>query len=328
LQMLCTAPVIDPDLLGQTDARLALLYAETIAILLQNNKLAAGAIAGIGCHGQTIRHRPPQRQTTFSSTTSYTLQIGDPNRLVEMTGITVIADFRRRDMAAGGQGAPLVPAFHAYALHSPKEQGAVLNLGGIANITLLPSTAEKISGFDTGPANILLDTWTQLHFQKPCDHGGELAANGVVDRVLLDTMLQDPYFKIEPPKSTGREYFNLDWIRNYLPASQIDVLDVLATLTHLTAHSIANALRRYAPQTERLLICGGGVHNGFLMKLLTELLTPCAVVSTAEKGLDPDFVEAIAFAWLAKQTLEHKTGNLPVVTGANKAVILGGVYYA
>lgn len=326
LQTLCSTSSVDIDLLGQTDATLALLYAEAVLTMLQKNNLSAGDVTAIGCHGQTIRHRPPLKNNP-SQSLSYTLQIGDPNRIAELTGITTVADFRRRDMAAGGQGAPLLPIFHAYALRSPRERRVVLNIGGIANITLL-SPASEISGFDTGPGNTLIDIWAQKHFQQACDQGGELAANGVLDEQLLSGMLTDPYFELAPPKSTGREYFNLDWLRSYLPSSRIDAIDVLTTLTHFTAHSIASAIRRFAPQTERVLTCGGGVHNTFLMKLLGELLAPCAVVSTKEAGLDPDFVEAAAFAWLAKQTLDGNPGNLPSVTGAAKPVILGGVYYA
>jgi anhydro-N-acetylmuramic acid kinase len=293
--------------------------------MLQKNGLSARDIAAVGCHGQTIRHRPPLQQNKPPQPLPYTLQIGDPNRIAELTGITTIADFRRRDIAAGGQGAPLVPAFHAYALHSSSERRVALNIGGIANITLL-SAASGIGGFDTGPGNTLMDLWTQLHFQQACDQGGKLAANGSLDQALLSGMLADSYFQLAPPKSTGREYFNLDWLRRYLPSSYIDALNVLTTLTHLTAHSIVNAVRNFAPQTERVLVCGGGVHNTFLMELLAELLAPCPVVSTSEAGLDPNFVEATAFAWLAKQTLEGKPGNLPEVTGATRPVVLGGIY--
>lgn len=329
LLTLCTAASIDIDSLGHTDTELARLYAEAVLDALEKTGLSPRDIAAIGCHGQTIRHRPPlpQGKHTLPQSPHYTLQIGDPNRIAELTGITTVADFRRRDLAAGGQGAPLVPAFHAYALYSTTEHRAVLNIGGIANLTLLSHGAE-ISGFDTGPGNTLMDAWAQQHFQQSCDQGGALAANGTADRMMLAHMLEDPYFQLPPPKSTGREYFNPQWLQKFLPSSHIDALDVLATLTHLTAHSIAVAIRRFAPQTQRILVCGGGVHNGYLMKLLAELLAPCRIGSTREEGLDPDFVEATAFAWLAKQTLERKPGNLPSVTGANKAVILGGVYYA
>jgi anhydro-N-acetylmuramic acid kinase len=326
LHTLCGDSAIDVDLLGRTDGALATLYAEAVQAVLQKNSLKAGEIAAIGCHGQTIRHRPRMRGTP-PQTLPYTLQIGDPNRIAELTGITTVADFRRRDLAAGGQGAPLVPAFHAFALGSTEEQRAIVNIGGIANITLL-TPASAISGFDTGPGNCLLDNWTQQHFQQPCDRGGALAANGTLDLPLLSGLLQDPYFALPPPKSTGREYFNLGWLRGYLPSSQLDALDILATLTHLTAHSIANAIRHTAPHTGRVLVCGGGVHNDYLMRVLAEQLAPCPIGSTAEAGLNPDFVEAAAFAWLTKQTMEHKAGNLPSVTGAERAVILGGVYYA
>jgi anhydro-N-acetylmuramic acid kinase len=323
---LCNAPSLDVDLLGRTDGLLGQLYAEAVLEMLLKSKLPAKDIVAIGSHGQTIRHRPllEPSNSRIPQPLPYTLQIGDPNIIAERTGITTVADFRRRDLAAGGQGAPLVPAFHAYALHSAQERRGVLNIGGIANITRL---SDEISGFDTGPGNTLIDAWTQLHFQKSCDQGGELAANGVLDRTLLAAMMADPYFQMPPPKSTGREYFNLQWLKKYLPASGISALDVLATLTHLTAHSIADAIRRFVPQIDRVLVCGGGTHNDYLMMLLAGLLAPRQVGSTQEAGLDPDFVEATAFAWLAKQTLEHKPGNLTSVTGARKAVILGGVYY-
>ncbi len=319
---LCNGVSPDVDLLGRTDGTLGQRYAEAVLEMLLKNKLSAKDIVAIGSHGQTIRHRPPQ-QGGLPQPLPYTLQIGDPNIIAEQTGITTVADFRRRDLAAGGQGAPLVPAFHASAFNSTQERRVVLNIGGIANITRL---SNEISGFDTGPGNTLIDAWTQLHFQKSCDQGGELATNGVLDRTLLAAMLADPYFRMSPPKSTGREYFNLQWLKEYLP-SGMNALDVLTTLTHLSARSIVDAIQRFAPQTERVLVCGGGVHNNLLMRLLTELLAPCRVGSTEEAGLDPDFVEATAFAWLAKQTIEHKPGNLPSVTGARKAVILGGVYY-
>lgn len=329
LLVLCTASSVEVDLLGHADAELARLYAEAALAVLEKNGLAPRDIAAIGCHGQTIRHRPPSQgnKDTFPRPLPYTLQIGDPNRIAELTGITTVADFRRRDLAAGGQGAPLVPAFHAYALSSATEHRAILNIGGIANLTLL-SSGSPVSGFDTGPGNTLLDAWAQQHFQQPCDRGGALAANGALDGTMLARMLQDPYFQLPPPKSSGREYFNPQWLRNFLPSSHVDPLDVLTTLTHLTAHSIVAAARRFAPRTERVLVCGGGVHNNFLMRLLAELLSPCRVGSTQEEGLNPDFVEATAFAWLARQTMERKPGNLPSVTGANKPVILGGIYYA
>ena len=308
--------------MARLDVRLGRLFAETALTLLRQAAMEPAAIRAIGSHGQTVRHSP-------SGSEPYTVQIGDPNVIAEITGITTVADFRRRDVAAGGQGAPLVPAFHQAVFQSRDEDRVVLNIGGMANITLLPRALDQpVSGFDTGPGNVLLDTWAARHLGQPLDEGGRWAAGGAVHTPLLERLLDDPYFKLVPPKSTGREYFNLTWLTSALggieppPTPQ----DVQATLCVLTAASIARAIGRYAPHTRRVLACGGGVHNVTLMEHLARRLDPCSLETTSSYGLEPQWVEATAFAWLAKQTLELKAGNLPSVTGARRRVVLGGIY--
>jgi anhydro-N-acetylmuramic acid kinase len=325
LQTICSQETVTFDALGTLDIRLAQLYANAVHALLDKTGMLAAAITAIGCHGQTIRHRPPLAHD--SAIQPYTLQIGDPNTLAELTGITTVADFRRRDIAAGGQGAPLVPAFHAQVMHAPAEHRVILNIGGIANITVLPR-AGSVSGFDTGPGNVLIDGWMEQHYQQTYDHSGKRASGGRVHAELLQRLLTDPYFEVAPPKSTGREYFNQAWLQKNLRGLSVNPLDALTTLTQLTANSIAAAIQKFANNTQQVLVCGGGAHNTFLQQLLAAQLPNCKIASTETVGLHPDYVEAAAFAWLAKQTLEHKPGNLPSVTGANKAVILGGVYYA
>ncbi|HLA75537.1 MAG TPA: anhydro-N-acetylmuramic acid kinase, partial [Gammaproteobacteria bacterium] len=232
-------------------------------------------------------------------------------------------------MAAGGQGAPLAPAFHNAMLRSSTDNRVVVNIGGIANITVLPADSNRpVVGFDTGPASTLMDAWIQQHLNKRMDEDGRWAAGGRVVKPLLDALLDDPYFKLAAPKSTGFEYFNLAWLNTKLGAQSAPIppQDVQATLCELTAASIAQAITEHAPNTRQVLVCGGGVHNTHLMQRLRDLLPACQVDSTAAYGVDPEWVEAMAFAWLAKQTLEGKPGNLPNVTGARHEVILGGIY--
>ncbi len=306
--------------LGQADIAVAHQFADAVSELLRQTGVDASQIRAIGSHGQTIRHRPDTAHP-------FTLQIGDPNQLAEKTGITVVADFRRRDMAAGGEGAPLAPAFHAAYLRSPTENRVVLNLGGIANITLLPADpAGRVIGFDTGPANTLMDAWILASLGRPFDEQGDWAAQGQVMDEVLEQLLEADYFRRPPPKSTGPELFNLAWLREQLGDSpHIAPADIQATLCALSSQSIIQAIRQYAPDCDRLICCGGGVKNPLLMAQLERGLK-IPVETTTEHGIDPDQLEAMAFAWLARQTLHGKPGNLVDVTGASHPVILGGIY--
>lgn len=302
---------------GELDARVGEAFAAAALALLAGAGMDACAVAAIGSHGQTIRHRP-------AATHPFSMQIGDAARIAERTGITTVADFRRRDIAAGGQGAPLLPALHHALLHDPEEDRAVLNLGGIANLTLLPRTG-MVRGFDTGPANALLDAWCQQHTGRRYDEGGRFAAQGQVDEALLQRLLAEPWFALPPPKSTGREQFHLAWLSSHLSQGQ-DAADVQATLLALTVHSITDALRATQPASTRLLVCGGGVHNPMLMQALADALPGVAVESTAMHGVDPDHMEAIGFAWLARQTMLGLPGNLPAVSGACGPRVLGAIH--
>ena len=307
---------------AELDVRLGHLFADAALALLRQSNLSAELVRGIGSHGQTIYHQPAGSFPT-------SVQIGDPNIITERTGILTIADFRRRDMAAGGQGAPLVPAFHEAAFRLNDRNRVIVNIGGIANITVLPANPSgKVSGFDTGPGNTLMDGWIKKQQRKNKDDCGRWAASGEVDEGLLGRMLKDPYFRKAPPKSTGREYFNLAWLDKVLKQykNRIAAKHVQATLCELTARSISNAIHEHAPRTDEILVCGGGVHNLALMLRLQMLMGTIRVVSTEEFSADPDYVEAIAFAWLAKQTLEHRAGNIPAVTGARHKALLGGIY--
>jgi len=254
------------------------------------------------------------------------LQIGDPNIIAARTGITTVADFRRRDIALGGQGAPLVPAFHETIFRTTQKNRVIVNIGGVANISLLPACAEqKIIGYDTGPGNNLSDAWITLHLQQPYDKEGAYASSGKIDHTFLEKLLEDPYFKKNPPKSTGPEYFNLYWLQNYLPQALSPAI-VQATLVELTAISITNEIKKHFTECE-ILVCGGGAHNAYLMQRLSLLADPFPVYSTSHFGIDPDWVEAIAFAWLAKQTFEKKPIHMNHITCAKTATILGGIYY-
>lgn len=302
------------------DVRLGRLFAEAALAVLKECDIPASAIRAIGSHGQTVRHEPTGEYP-------FTVQIGDPNSIAQLTGITTVADFRRRDIAAGGQGAPLVPAFHAAVFRSTDEDRVILNIGGMANVTLLPHDQQQpVSGFDTGPGNVLMDVWVARHLDTPHDAGGRWAGSATAHPELLALLLEDQYFQRPPPKSTGRERFNMTWLEARLKKISPEPAQVQATLCALTAISSAAAIKRYAPQTKRVLVCGGGVHNTTLMQRLTTELPGIAVESTQVLGLDPDWVEALAFAWLAKQTLDGRPGNLPSVTGAQAPVVLGGIY--
>lgn len=310
--------------LSELDVRMGHLFADAALGLLQQSNTAANRVRAIGSHGQTVYHRPHGPYPT-------SMQIGDPNIIAERTGIATVADFRRRDMAAGGQGAPLVPAWHDAVFRLHDRNRVVLNIGGIANITVLPANPQRPAiGFDTGPGNTLMDGWIKKHQRKNMDNCGRWAASGEVDVPLLHKLLRDPYFRKLPPKSTGREYFNMVWLDKILKRHNKRMLtrNVQSTLCELTARSIHDAIQAHAPQTHEILVCGGGAHNLALMLRLQLLMDDIKVVSTEEFNVDPDFVEAIGFAWLAKRTLEGRAGNLPSVTGADNAVVLGGIYGA
>ncbi len=308
--------------MARADVLLGRELARAVNALLKDTGIAADSVKAIGSHGQTLRHNP-------GGDTPTSLQIGDPNIIAEETGITTVADFRRGDMAAGGQGAPLVPAFHRAVFARPGEHRAILNIGGIANLTLLPADpAAPVTGFDTGPGNGLMDAWIRRHRNRPYDKDGEWAASGQVHPELLAALLDDPYFSKPAPRSTGRDHFHLDWATARWPGlEQIAPADVMATFLELTAVTIRDALLATVPGTERLLVCGGGVHNRQLMERLQALLPEVTVSSTAEAGLDPDWIEAMAFAWLARQRLLGLPGNVPSVTGATHPVVLGCVYH-
>lgn len=305
------------DELGQIDVELGRAFAATVITLLRNAGVDPGRVTAIGSHGQTLRHRP-------DLPTPFTWQIGDPNSLAEMTGITVVADFRRRDVAAGGQGAPLLPLFHDQVFRSNDADRVIANLGGIANITILKRGA-AVTGFDTGPANRLLDAWICLHQRRDFDAGGAWAGTGRCDDTLLAELLSEPYLSLPPPKSTGRELFNLPWLESKLGLLSRKPEDVQATLQQFTAVSVGEAVRKHAPGAS-LYVCGGGAHNAALLEAIARQVAPSPVASTAALGLDPDYVEAVAFAWFARRTLEGLTSSAASVTGARGARILGGVY--
>lgn len=307
------------DDVGELDVRIGHAFAAAALATLRAAGVAARDITAIGSHGQTLRHRP-------HGDAPFTLQLGDAHVIAERCGVPVIADFRRRDVAAGGHGAPLVPAFHAATLHDAGEDRAVLNLGGIANLTLLPARG-AVRGFDTGPANGLMDAWCQRHAGQPFDAGGAFAAQGRVDGALLARLLAEPWFAAPPPKSTGRDRFHLDWVEAALTGDEAPA-DVQATLLALTARSVADALHATQPRTQRVIACGGGVHNPLLLGALAEAMPNASIESSAMHGLDPDFVEAMAFAWLAREHLAGRPGNLPAVTGAAGPRVLGARYPA
>ena len=306
------------DDVGELDTRLGQAFADAALSLLRDAGVAAAALRAIGSHGQTLRHRP-------SGPAPFTLQLGDANWIAERTGVDTVADFRRRDVAAGGQGAPLGPAFHAAELADPGEARAVLNIGGIANLTLLPCDG-AVRGFDTGPGNGLMDAWCLRHANARYDAGGALAASGRVHEVLLQRLMAEPWLALPPPKSTGRDHFQPDWLDAQLAGLDADVADVQATLCMFTASSIAQALLREQSDCARVLVCGGGVHNPVLLRDLAAKLPGVVVESTRAHGLDPDFVEAMAFAWLAREALAGRPGNLADVTGARGPRVLGAFY--
>lgn len=306
---------------------LARSYAEVVRELLQATGLAPAQIAAIGAHGQTVRHRPQM----FDGT-GYTLQLNSPALLAELSGVAVVADLRSRDVAAGGQGAPLVPAFHQGVFGRLGETVLVLNIGGIANLSVLAGDG-TVLGFDCGPGNALMDGWCQTHTGQPYDDGGQWAATGQVLPALLDRLLAEPFLQQPPPKSTGRDLFHADWLAGHLSASATSAADarpadVQATLTEFTARACAGAVQRFGHGGGELLVCGGGAFNTQLMQRIAALLPGVAVDTTATRGLPPQQVEAAAFAWLARQALLGLPGNLPAVTGARGPRILGAIHPA
>ncbi|HDS1655017.1 TPA: anhydro-N-acetylmuramic acid kinase [Stenotrophomonas maltophilia] len=306
--------------LGELDARIAIHFASAANQLLAEAGVDRSQVRAIGSHGQTVRHRP-------LANPAFTVQLGDGNRIAELTGITTVSDFRRRDVAAGGHGAPLMPAFHLGMLGTADEDRAVLNLGGIANLTLIPREG-AVRGFDTGPANALMDAWCQRHTGRTFDADGAYAASGAVDEGLLAGWRSEPWFDLPPPKSTGREQFHLAWAEAHMGEGEYSAADVQATLLELTVATVADALLAQQPQTRRLLVCGGGVRNRQLMKRLAARLPEVQVESSAVHGLDPEYVEAMGFAWLAQRTMDGLAGNLPSVTGATGPRILGAIHLA
>jgi len=305
------------DTLGTLDCWTGECFRDAALALLKDAGADAAEVRAIGSHGQTVRHRPDAPHP-------FSLQIGNADVIAKGTGITCVADFRSADIALGGQGAPLVPPFHDWLLRSTRHERCVVNIGGIANLTILAADGSDVRGFDTGPGNTLLDAWTRCHRAAAFDADGRWAASGDCDDALLERMLADPYFAAAAPKSTGFEYFNEAWLQARIGAQA--AADIQATLCELTARSIAAAVAAHAPATAELLACGGGVHNGHLMARLSANLPGVRVASTAEFGLDPDRVEACAFAWLAMRTLAGRPGNAPAVTGARRAAVLGAVH--
>jgi anhydro-N-acetylmuramic acid kinase len=299
------------------------VYGGVVSLLLAQSGLAAKDIRAIGAHGQTVRHRPGDE-------VAYTVQVNAPAVLAELTGIDVVADFRSRDIAAGGQGAPLVPAFHRAVFGQADRAGAVLNIGGISNLTAWPSHGESTTGFDCGPGNALMDHWCQRHCHRPFDAGGAWAASGRVEASLLAQMHADPYFALTPPKSTGRDLFNPEWLDEQLSRAghALRPEDVQATLCELTAMACADSVDRHAGDAQEVLVCGGGAFNDQLMGRLAALLPRRKVARSDERGLPASEVEAAAFAWLARALVRREPGNLVSVTGARGPRVLGALYPA
>ena len=308
-------------MLTETDYLLGKLYAATALKLIETLGLNASQVAAIGCHGQTVRHIAPGYGEITTS-----LQIGNANILCADTGIPVVADFRRKDMALNGQGAPLVPAFHRQIFASNEKNRVILNIGGIANITVLPKDGHCL-GFDTGPGNMLMDIWSQTHLGKAYDNGGEWAKSGSVHAQLLKEFRRCDFFSQPPPKSTGRELFNQQWLDKQLADyADISPQDVQATLLALTTETICDAINGLENAVEEVYVCGGGAFNCTLMGALDITLSRASVTSTEALGIAPNWVEACAFAWLAKQRIEGKPGNIKEVTGASRETVLGALY--
>lgn len=300
------------------DARIGVAFSEAVVTLLADAGVAPESVSAIGSHGQTIGHFPGNAHRS-------TVQIGDPNRIAFATGIPVVADFRRADMAAGGQGAPFAPLFHDAVFASADQSRAILNLGGIANLTIL--THGEVIGFDTGPANTLLDWWAVRNGRGGYDENGTLANDGEVDISLLERLMDESYFLLPPPKSTGREHFNMAWLERRLGDAASRPADVQATLAEFSARTIAEAMAPYRSEVARVYACGGGIHNGDLMKRIAGRIAPVELTTTAELGVDPDYVEALTFAWLAHERIHARSPvGLGAVTGSKGDPVLGGIW--
>ncbi|MCL1050191.1 anhydro-N-acetylmuramic acid kinase [Shewanella abyssi] len=321
LQKLCLPGNDEINRLGYLDRAVGKLFAKAVNALLEKASIDKLAVIAVGSHGQTVRHMP-------NLDMGFTLQIGDPNTIAAETGIDVIADFRRKDIALGGQGAPLVPAFHQHVFATPNHKRIILNIGGIANITYLPGNTDAVTGFDTGPGNTLMDAWIQHQQDLPYDNEGALAKSGTSDEKMLQHLLSHPYFSLLAPKSTGRELFNQAWLEQQLAEfSYLTEADIQSTLLDLTCYSIANDALALTTEAE-MYVCGGGAYNTELMYRLQKLLPNYKLVTTAELGINPQWVEGIAFAWLAMRHHHGLSGNLPAVTGASREAILGARFPA
>jgi anhydro-N-acetylmuramic acid kinase len=316
LLALCASGTDEVERGARAAQSLVRLYADGVADVLQRAGRAAADVRAIGAHGQTIRHRPAE---------GHTVQLNAPALLAEMTGIDVVADFRSRDLAAGGQGAPLVPAFHA-AVFAAAWPRAVVNIGGISNITFLPGDAQPVLGFDCGPGNVFLDAWAARHGHGAFDRDGAFAASGRIDSALLGRLLAEPFLNAAPPKSTGRELFSAEWLEQALAGCALAPQDVQRTLTEFTARCIGDAIARWSAPAQDVVVCGGGARNASLMAALGAAVAPRPLLSAAALGVEPEWVEALAFAWLARRCVRRETGSLPEVTGARGGRVLGAIY--
>ena len=307
---------LDPS--GDLDRRVGECFRDAALAVIDKSDITLKNIVAIGSHGQTLRHQP-------NADPPFSLQIGNADIIAAGVGITTVANFRQADISVGGQGAPLVPPFHEWLFGSGDANRVVANIGGIANITVLPTDESDVLGFDTGPGNGLMDAWVRQHRGQTFDNGGEWAAGGSVIEALMEQFLADPYFELSPPKSTGFEYFNPEWLRGF-DVEDYDPEHVQATLCELSARSIAKAINEHAPGTQEIFVCGGGAHNSDLMRRVRRTIPDVSVSTTSSVGLNPDWVEAVAFAWLAMRTMKNQTGNLPSVTGATHKVVLGDIH--
>ena len=309
---------VELDKSGELHRQVGECFRDAACAVIALSGIANADLVAIGSHGQTLRHQP-------NADEPFSLQIGDASVIAAGTQATTVANFRAADIEAGGQGAPLVPPFHLWLFGSNEQQRVIVNIGGIANLTTLPSAGTEVIGFDTGPGNGLMDAWVRRNLRQAFDRNGEWAASGTVIDALLEAFLEDDYFRLPPPKSTGFEYFNMSWLKRFA-IDKYSPADVQATLCELSALSIAKAIQQHSATADEVFVCGGGVHNAELMRRLSRNMPGMTVASTLAVGLDPDWVEAAAFAWLAMRTVNGQTGNLPSVTGATHKVVLGDIH--